>query len=158
MLYVSLGYSSLSDEPNAQKINVQRSLQIDGKPAVTIGHHFLLPFRRDPLLLSRTKAIPHSDQSFSLPLNETCILVVSARNCTEVPLQLLSSMSIETDNDGIEEKSCSIKSASDNLVDPALLMPGEEFKKVFTVTSEINPPKLRVGNVLGGKDILKKGS
>ncbi|XP_038881669.1 trafficking protein particle complex subunit 11 isoform X2 [Benincasa hispida] len=147
MLYVSLGYSPLGNEPNAQKINVHRSLQIDGKPAVTIGHHFLLPFRRDPLLLSRTKAIPHADQSLSLPLNETCILVTSARNCTEVPLELIS-MSIEADNDGIEEKSCSIRSASSNLVDPALLMAGEEFKKVFTVTSEINPSKLRLGNVL----------
>ncbi|XP_022926701.1 trafficking protein particle complex subunit 11 isoform X1 [Cucurbita moschata] len=148
MLYVSLGYSPLSDDPNAQKINVHRSLQIDGKPAVTIGHHILLPFRRDALLLSRTKAIPQSDQSLSLPLNETCILVISAQNCTEVPLQLLS-MSIEADNDGTEEKSCSIKNASSNLVDPALLTPGEEFKKVFTVTSEINSSKqIRLGNVL----------
>lgn len=147
MLYVSLGYSPLSQEPNAQKTNVHRSLQIDGKAAVTIGHHFLLPFRRDPLLLSRTKAVPQSDQSLSLPLNETCILVISARNCTEVPLQLLS-MSIEIDdNDGIES-SCSIKSASGNLVDPAILMSGEEFKKVFTVTSKINSSKLRLGNVL----------
>lgn len=147
MLYVSLGYSPLSDEPNAQKINVHRSLQIDGKSAVTISHHFLLPFRRDPLLLSRTKASPRADQPLSLPLNETCILVISARNCTEVPLQLLS-MSIEADNDGIEEKSCSIKNASGNLEGPALLTPGEEFKKVFTVTSEINSSKLRLGNVL----------
>ncbi|KAF5958133.1 hypothetical protein HYC85_005358 [Camellia sinensis] len=100
MLYVSLGYSPHSSEPNAQKVNVHKSLEIEGKTAVVFSHQYMLPFRRDPLLFSKIKPGPDSDQMASLPLNETSILIVTAKNSTEVPLQLLS-MFIEVDDDDI---------------------------------------------------------
>uniref|UniRef100_A0A5B7A4W4 Putative trafficking protein particle complex subunit 11 n=1 Tax=Davidia involucrata TaxID=16924 RepID=A0A5B7A4W4_DAVIN len=145
MLYVSLGYSAHSSEPGAQKIHVHKSLQIEGKTAVSISHRFMLPFRRDPLLLSKIKPVPDSDQMPSLPLNETSILIVSAKNCTEVPLQLLS-MSIEMEDDG-SGRSCILQHGSEDLIDPALLVPGEEFKKVFSVIPTANFSKLEMGTV-----------
>ncbi|XP_068330735.1 uncharacterized protein [Pyrus communis] len=145
MLYVSLGYSPDNNE-NTQKVNVHKSLQIEGKNAITISHRFMLPFRRYPLLLSRIKPGPDSDLSASMPLNETSVLVVSAKNCSDVPLQLLS-LSLEADDNDGTERSCSVKHGGQDLLDPALLVPGEEFKKVYTVTSEMNSSKLRLGNV-----------
>ncbi|PRQ47168.1 putative Foie gras liver health family 1 [Rosa chinensis] len=144
MLYVSLGYSPDNNGSNTQKVNVHKSLQIEGKNAISISHRLMLPFRRYPLLLSRTKSVPDSDQSVSMPLNETSVLIVSATNCSEVPLQLLS-LSIERDNDDTE-RSCSLHGGED-LLNPALLVPGEKFKKVYTVTSEMNSSKLILGNV-----------
>ncbi|KAL0389805.1 UNVERIFIED_CONTAM: hypothetical protein Scaly_0337600 [Sesamum calycinum] len=62
MLYVSLGYYHQSGEPSLQKVHVHKSLQIEGKTAVTISHR--------------------------------------AKNCSEVPLRLLSvSIEREEDND-----------------------------------------------------------
>lgn len=145
MLYVSLGYSPDNNESNTQKINVHKSLQIEGMNAITISHRLMLPFRRYPLLLSRTKPVPDSDQSVSMPSNETSVLVVSAKNCSEVPLQLLS-LSIEGDDNDDTESSRSVHGGED-LLHPALLVPGEEFKKVYTVTSEMNSSKLKLGNV-----------
>ncbi|KAA8532099.1 hypothetical protein F0562_006759 [Nyssa sinensis] len=145
MLYVSLGYSSHSSEPSVQKVHVHKSLQIEGKTAVSISHRFMLPFRREPLLLSKIKPVLDSDQMPSLPLNETSILVVSAKNCTEVPLQLLS-MSIEMEDDG-SGRSCSLQHGGKDLIDPALLVPGEEFKKVFSVIPEVNVSNLEIGTV-----------
>ncbi|PQQ15271.1 trafficking protein particle complex subunit 11 [Prunus yedoensis var. nudiflora] len=128
MLYVSLGYSPETNESNAQKVNVHKSLQIEGKNAIIISHRFMLPFRRYPLLLSRIRPVPDNDQSASMPSNETSVLVVSAKNCSDVPLQLLS-LSLEVDgNDGME-RSCSVQHGGKDLLDPALLVPGEEFKK-----------------------------
>lgn len=145
MLYVSLGYSPDNNE-NTQKVNVHKSLQIEGKNAIIISHRFMLPFRRYPLLLSRIKPGPDSDLSASMPLNETSVLVVSAKNCSDVPLQLLS-LSLEADDNDGTERSCAVKHGGQDLLDPALLVPGEEFKKVYTVTSEMNSSKLRLGNV-----------
>lgn len=145
MLYVSLGYSSHSSEPAAPKVHVHKNLQIEGKIAVVINHRYMLPFRRDPLLLSTIKQVVDSDQMPSLPLNETSMLIASAKNCTEVPLQLLS-MTIEVEHDGME-KSCTVRDGCQNLVDPTLLVPGEEFKKVFSITPEVNLPKLKMGTV-----------
>ncbi|KAK9285807.1 hypothetical protein L1049_025008 [Liquidambar formosana] len=145
MLYVSLGYSPHSDESTAQKVHVHKSLQIEGKTAVVISHRVMLPFRRDSLLLSRLKPVSDSDQLASLPLNEPSILIVSAKNCTEVPLQLLS-VSIEVDDDGTG-KSCTVRPGGEDLVDPAHLVPGEEFKKVFSVTPEVDTPMLGMGTV-----------
>lgn len=145
MLFVSLGYSSQSDESTAQKVNVHKSLQIEGKTAILISHQFMLPFRRDPLLLSRIKPVTDSDQPASLPLNEMSILIVSAKNSAEVPLRLLS-MSLQLDNDSIG-RSYFTPHEGEDLLDPALLVPGEEFKKVFTVISEANSLKLRLGTV-----------
>ncbi|EXC26259.1 hypothetical protein L484_022833 [Morus notabilis] len=144
MLYVSLGYSPDGDDSTAHKVNIHKSLQIEGKTAILISHRFMLPFRRDPLLLSRTKPVPESDQLTTLPLNETSVLVVGAKNCADVPLQLMS-ISVEADEDDIG-MSCSVQHGSDRL-DPAIVVPGEEFKKVFSITPKVNLPKLRLGNV-----------
>ncbi|KVH92142.1 protein of unknown function DUF1683, C-terminal [Cynara cardunculus var. scolymus] len=143
MLYVSLGYS-----PNtgANKVHVHKSLQIEGKTPVVISHRLMLPFRRDPLLLSRIKRAPDSGQTASLPVNETSILVVSATNCTEVPLRLLS-MSIEPEDDVTPKNTCTIQSGVHDFDNPTLLVPGEEFKKVFSVKPELNVSKLNMGSV-----------
>ncbi|MBA0579295.1 hypothetical protein E1A91_D07G201600v1 [Gossypium mustelinum] len=144
MLFVSLGYSPNSNESNAQKVNIHKTLQIEGKNAVLISQHFMLPFRRVSLLLSKIKPVPDSNQFSSLPMHESTVLVVSAKNCSEVTLQLLS-MAIEVD-DGGTEKSCSIQQGDEDL-GTAVLVPGEDFKKVFTVIPRLDSSKLRLGMV-----------
>ncbi|XP_074264314.1 uncharacterized protein LOC141586832 [Silene latifolia] len=147
MLFVSLSYSPQSDDPNAQKVHVHKSLEIDGKTPVLINHHVLLPFRRDPLLLSKVKPAD-SEKLPSLPLNEKGILVVNAKNCTEVPLRILS-VTIEGD-DNVSGNSCIVCSASNqygDCVGPNLLVPGEEYKKVFSVLPVANTSKVRIGTV-----------
>lgn len=145
MLFVSLGYSPLNNESTAQKVHVHKSLQIEGMAAIAVGHRFMLPFRRDPLLLSRIKPVSDSEQLASLPLNETSLLIVSAKNCTEVPLQL---QSVAIDNeDGDSERVCSVQHGGENLSGPSLLMPGEEFKKVFTIVPKVESSKLGLGTV-----------
>lgn len=146
MLYVSLGYSPHGNEFNAQKIHVHKSLQIEGKNPVLISHRFMLPFRRDPLLLSKMKAVSENNQFTSLPLNETSILILSAKNCTEVPLQV-ESLSVEVDED-CAATSCSIKPGSEDLANSGLLVPGEEFRKVFMVIPQVNSSTLGMGTVL----------
>lgn len=145
MLYVSLGYSLHSNESTSQKVHIHKSLQIEGKTAIVVGHRFMLPFRQDPLLLPRMKPLPDADQLASLPLNEKSVLIVNARNCTDVPLQLIS-MSIEADNDGAG-RSCSVRHGGEDIVAPTLLVPGEEFKKVFHVIPEVKSSKLSIGTV-----------
>ncbi|XP_052196594.1 uncharacterized protein LOC127803957 [Diospyros lotus] len=145
MLYVSLGYSPYSNEPSAQKVNVHKSLQIEGQTALVFSHRYMLPFRRNLLLLSKVKPSPDADQMPSLPLKEISTLIVAAKNCAEVPLQLLS-LSIEVDEDDTGEY-CSVLHRGDDLSDPALLMPGEEFKKVFSVVPEVNISMLKMGTV-----------
>ncbi|GAB4847648.1 hypothetical protein Ancab_026709 [Ancistrocladus abbreviatus] len=148
MLYVSLGYSPSSDDVNTQKVHVHKSLQIEGKAPVVVSHRLMLPFRCDPLLLSRIKPVSDSERSASLPLNETSMLIVSAKNFTEVPLRIIS-MSIEADENA-SESSCSVSPANDDYVDsvvPAVLVPGEVYKKVFTVVPMANSPKVKMGTV-----------
>ncbi|KAK6922486.1 Trafficking protein particle complex subunit 11 [Dillenia turbinata] len=144
VVYISLGYSPHCNESTA-KVHVHRSLQIEGKSAITISHHVMLPYRRDPLLLSRIRPVPDSDQLISLPLNEKSILIVTAKNCTEVPLQLLS-ISVEKDDDECE-RSCCVQHESEGLIFSPLLVPGEEFKKFFSIIPEVNSSKLRMGMV-----------
>lgn len=144
MLYVSLGYSPDGNDSTAHKVNIHKSLQIEGKTAILINHRFMLPFRRDPLLLSRIKPVPDSDQLVTLPLNETSVLVVSAKNCTDVPLRLMS-ISVEADEDDAG-RSYSVQHSGNHL-DPAIVVAGEEFKKVFSVTPKMTILKLRLGNV-----------
>jgi hypothetical protein len=144
MLFVSLGYFPDSNESTSQRIHVHKSLQIEGKTAVVFSHQFMLPFRQDPLLLSRIKSVPGSDQLASLPLNETSVLVIGAKNSSEVPL-LLQSMSIEVD-DGVE-RPCTLQHSGMDLLSPAHLVPGEEFKKVFTVIPEVESVSLDLGSV-----------
>ncbi|XP_042010212.1 trafficking protein particle complex subunit 11-like [Salvia splendens] len=143
MLYVSLGYSPQSDEPSLQKVHVHKSLQIEGKTAVAINHWYMLPFRQDPLLLSKLKSVSETDQAPSLALNEKTMFIISVKNCSEVPLKLLS-MSIET-----EEKSsaCTIQPQQEEFREAVVNMPGEEFKKVFTIFPKVNSSKLKIGTV-----------
>ncbi|KAL5752309.1 hypothetical protein ACOSP7_022493 [Xanthoceras sorbifolium] len=145
MLFVSLSYSPHSNESIAQKVHVHKSLQIEGKTAVVISHRFMLPFRREPLLLSQIKPAADSEQLPSLPSNETSLLVISAKNCTEVPLQLLS-MSVDNE-DGGSERSCSVQHGGEDNLGPALLVPGEEFKKVFTIIPSAGSSRLRLGTL-----------
>jgi len=142
MLYVSLGYYPNSSA--SQRVNVHKSLQIEGQTPVVISQHFMMPFRREPLLLSKLKSSPSSDEKVSLPLNEKSILIVSARNCTEVPLRLIS-MSIESDSD--EDIGCSCSVSGGASAEPALLIPGEDFKQVFSVTPQVESPNLGLGTV-----------
>ncbi|KAE9597923.1 putative tetratricopeptide-like helical domain, immunoglobulin-like, Foie gras liver health family 1 [Lupinus albus] len=146
MLYVSLGYTPYRDESNTQMVHVHKNLQIEGQTAIVLNHHFLMPFRRDPLLLSRNKQALESDQSQTLPLNQKTVLIVSAKNCTELPLRL-KSISIEADDD-VGERTCSIQHANVELSEPALIVPGQEFKKVFSVSSDLNISKLRLGTMV----------
>ncbi|XVF59909.1 hypothetical protein PTKIN_Ptkin07bG0313500 [Pterospermum kingtungense] len=145
MLFVSLGYSPNTDELNGQKVNVHKTLQIEGKNAVLISQHFMLPFHRDSLLLSRIKPAPDYEQLASLPLHETTVLVVNVTNCSKVTLQLLS-MAIEVDDDDGVGRSCFIQHGGEDL-GTALLVPGEDFKKVFTVIPQVDSSKLRLGTV-----------
>ncbi|CAH9143057.1 unnamed protein product [Cuscuta epithymum] len=134
MLYVSLGYYPLGTEKSTQKVNVHKSLQIEGKTGIMMSHQFMLPFRRDPLLLSKIKPSASEDQTLpTLPSKETSFLIVTAKNSTEVPL-LLVSMSTEA-NDG------------DVIMGPTRLVAGEEFKKVFPVTPDETPTVLKMGTV-----------
>ncbi|KAL0417402.1 UNVERIFIED_CONTAM: hypothetical protein Sradi_1153700 [Sesamum radiatum] len=143
MLYVSLGYYHQSGEPSLQKVHVHKSLQIEGKTAVTISHRYLLPFRQDPLLLSKIKSVSDPDQIPSLALNDLTMLIVSAKNCSEVPLRLLSvSIEREEDNDA-----CAILPQHEEFRESIVHVPGEEFKKVFTVIPKLNCTRLKIGTV-----------
>ncbi|KAL3828855.1 hypothetical protein ACJIZ3_017657 [Penstemon smallii] len=143
MVYVSLGYYPRKGEPSLQKVHVHKSLQIEGKTAVTISQKYMLPFRQDPLLLSKIKPVSDADQLPSLCLNESSMLIVSAKNCSEVPLRLLS-MSIESEE---SNGACVIKPQHEEFKEPIVHMPGEEFKKVFTVMPKVNSTKLKIGTV-----------
>lgn len=149
MLFVSLSYSPQSDDANTiQKVHVHKSLEIEGQTPVLISHHMMLPFRRDPLLLSKVKLLAEAEKFPSLPVNETSILIVSAKNCTEVPLRILS-VTIEADDNALGS-SCTVCSAPNQYVGttrPDLLVPGEEYKKVFSVTPVSNTSKVSLGNV-----------
>ncbi|KAL5707268.1 hypothetical protein ACHQM5_025336 [Ranunculus cassubicifolius] len=147
MLYVSLGYLP-TNEGKEQKVHVHRSLQIEGKIPLDISHHFMFPFRRDPLLLTKIKQMPSSDQSTSLALNDTSILVVIAKNSTEIPLRLMS-VSIEDDD---PRKMCRVlQGGGGSLILPGevepLLVPGEEYKQIFSIIPEVHSQKLGVGTV-----------
>ncbi|CAA0841573.1 Unknown protein [Striga hermonthica] len=144
MLYVSLGYCPQNSEPSVQKVYVHKSLQIEGKTALAISHRYMLPFRQDPLLLSRIKSVPEPDRIPSLALNERTMLVISFKNCSEVPLRLLS-ISIEGDE---TDGSCCVRPRHEEFEKPLVHVPGEEFKKVFAVVPNVNSrSKLKIGTV-----------
>lgn len=143
MLYVSLGYQSDPSATPQQRVHIHKSLQIEGQIPVVISHHFMMPFRREPLLLSKLKS-SGPDQKPSLPLNEKSILIVSATNCTEVPLRLIS-MSVESDSG--EDVGCSCSVSGGAPTEPVLLVPGEEFKQVFSVIPQVDSPNVGLGAV-----------
>lgn len=144
MLYVSLGYSP-SNEATALKVNVHKSMKIEGKTPFVIGHRYMMPFRRDPLLLSNVKSAPDSDPSTTLALDETSILIASVRNCTEVPLRLIS-MSIELDENETGY-SCAAQYPGKSSTDLSPIVPGEEFRRVFLVTPRVSSPNVSVGTM-----------
>ncbi|KAK4763309.1 hypothetical protein SAY86_009077 [Trapa natans] len=145
MLFVSLGYFSQESDPTSQKINIHKSLQIEGKIAVMINHRIMLPFRQDPLLLSMVKP-PEADQLVSLPLGESNVLIVSARNCTEVPIRV-ESLSIETDSSSPSTSCCIKPGSGPGSPGFTLLVAEEEFKKIFTVKAEVDSTPLSLGIV-----------
>lgn len=149
MLYVSLSYSPQgSDESSTVKLHVHRSLHIEGKTAIVITHQLMQPFRQAPLLPSRRMKlpVPDSSQLVILPLKQKSILTVSAKNCSELPLRLLS-LSIEADADADADTddvggSCLVQHGGE-IKDAPLVMAGEEFKKVFAVIpEEVNYTKI----------------
>ncbi|CAL1366675.1 unnamed protein product [Linum trigynum] len=139
MLFVSLGYFPDVNELSSQKVHVHKSLQIDGKTGIVISHHFMLPFHKDPLLLSK--------QSPSLPSNEASVLVISTKNCSEVPLEL-QSISIDMDDD--HERLYTLGhggGGTEDVLGVSHLMPGEEFRKVFTIIPQTESSSLVLGSV-----------
>ncbi|RWW87165.1 hypothetical protein BHE74_00004028 [Ensete ventricosum] len=156
MLYASLGYSPNSTEAASQRVNIHRSLQIEGKIPISISHCFMMPFRREPLLLSKVKSLPDIEQKDSLALNETSVLIVTARNCSEVPLRVIS-LSIRSDGDE-DSTACTVQHVGGISADDAPLVPGEEFKGIFSVTPKVDSLNLEVGSVfLAWKRDLKLG-
>ncbi|KAL4349517.1 hypothetical protein HN51_030661 [Arachis hypogaea] len=108
---------------------LHKNLQIEGQNAIELNHHFLMPFRRDPLILSKNKQASECNMSQSLPLNQKTLLIVSAKNYNDV------------------ERTCSNQHGNEELSNPALVAPGREFKKVFSVSSDKNTSKLVLGTV-----------
>lgn len=143
ILFVSLGCSV--SEMGIQKVTVNKSLQIEGKTGVVISHQFLLPFRNDPLLLSRFRPFPDADELPSLPLHRTSVLIISSRNCTEVPLQL-QSLSIEPDDESFTE-SCALCGGGKFNLDSAIVMPGEEHRQIYTVTPKVEFSSVSLGSI-----------
>lgn len=152
MLYVSLSYSPQgSDESSTVKLHVHRSLHIEGKTSIVISHQLMQPFCQAPLLPSRRMKppVPDSSQLVTLPLTQRSILTVGAKNCSELPLRLLS-LSIEAEADADTDDvggSCLVQHGGE-IKDAPLLTAGEEFKKVFAVIpEEVNSTKHRIGTV-----------
>lgn len=145
MVYVSLRYSPNRMVTAPHKVSVHKSLQIEGKIPLVINHSFMLPFRRDPLMISMTKPEDESGQMVSLSLNETTILIISARNSCEVPLRLVS-VCIELGGDA-SVSICSVHRIGGNFPEHPLLVPGEEFKAIFSVIPHVESQKLGVGSI-----------
>ncbi|XP_068648331.1 uncharacterized protein [Aristolochia californica] len=139
MLYVSLGYLPCN-EANAQKIHVHKSMQIEGKTPFLINHHFMMPFRQEALLLSKIKPSTDSEERVSLALDETSILIISARNSSEVPLRLVS-MSLEAEEEAL------VKPNGEVSTELPLLVPGEGFKWVFSVIPQLAGSSIGVGTM-----------
>jgi trafficking protein particle complex subunit 11 len=122
MLYVSLGYSLGSGEEAAlHRLNVHRSLKIEGKIPLIISPQLLKPFRREPMLLSGIRSSSGDHEVCSLALNESNMLVVNAKNCTEAPLRLHS----VTIDDG--KQLCSVQRISGITSGHAVVAPSEEL-------------------------------
>lgn len=145
MLYVSLGYSlDSSEDASLHRLNVHRSLQIEGKIPMIVGHQFLRPFRREPLLLSRIRSSSGDDKKDSLAMNESNMLIVSARNCTEVPLRL-HSIAIESDGDG--KQLCSVEQISGLSDEYAVVSPSAEYKAIFSVNPRASNSDFYLGEL-----------
>ncbi|KAG0459299.1 hypothetical protein HPP92_022427 [Vanilla planifolia] len=146
MLYVSLGYLPNMDTIS-QRVNVHRSLLIEGKMPFNIEHSFVMPYRKEPLILSRIKLSPNVDQKTTLPLNETSLLILTARNCSEIPLRLVS-ISIEADVDQEAGCSCALHPGGDVSTGSALVVPGEDYKQIFKLAPQGHAINQYVGTVV----------
>ncbi|VAI48703.1 unnamed protein product [Triticum turgidum subsp. durum] len=145
MLYVSLGYSlDSSEDASLHRLNVHRSLQVEGKIPMIVGHQFLRPFRREPLLLSRIRSSSGDNKKDSLAMNESNMLIVSARNCTEVPLRL-HSIAIESDGDG--KQLCPVEQISGLSDEYAVVAPSAEYKAIFSVNPRASNPDFYLGEL-----------
>jgi len=145
MIYVSLGYSlDSSEDASLHRLNVHRSLQVEGKIPMTVGHQFLKPFRREPLLLSRIRSSSGDARKDSLSMNESNMLIVSARNCTEVPLRL-HSIAIESADDG--KQLCSVEQISGISDEYAVVAPSTEYKAIFSVNPRASSPDFCLGEL-----------
>uniref|UniRef100_A0A0D9YXC2 Trafficking protein particle complex subunit 11 n=1 Tax=Oryza glumipatula TaxID=40148 RepID=A0A0D9YXC2_9ORYZ len=145
MFYVSLGYSLDSTEEAAlHRLNVHRSLQIEGKIPMIVSQQFLRPFRREPLLLSRIRSSSDDDKKSSLAFNESNMLILSARNCTEVPLRL-HTMTIASNDDG--KQLCSVQQISGISNEYAVIAPSEEYKGIFSVNPHTISPSFFLGEI-----------
>lgn len=145
MLYVSLGYSLGSSEEEAlHRLNVHRSLQIEGQIPLLVTHQLLRPFRREPLLLSEIRSLGDDDKKCSIAMNESNMFIVNARNCTEVPLRL-HSMTIEPDDDG--KQLCSVQQVSGISNGYAVIAPSEEYKGIFSVNPRASNLNFHLGEI-----------
>ncbi|KAG2653470.1 trafficking protein particle complex subunit 11-like [Panicum virgatum] len=145
MLYVSLGFSLGSSEEEAlHRLNVHRSLQIEGQIPFLVTHQLLRPFRREPLLLSEIRSLGGEDQRCSLAMNESNMFIVNARNCTEIPLRL-HSMTIEPDDDG--KQLCSVQQLSGISSEHVVIAPSEEYKGIFSVNPRAINSNFHLGEI-----------
>lgn len=147
MLYVSLGYNPGDAD---QRVNVHRSLQIEGKVPFLINHRFMMPFRREPLLISNVRSMitPGEEQKVSLALKENNIVIISAKNCNEVPLNLVSMKVLPESGTDSSEKLFEVQEIS-GISDKhnTRFVPGEEFRGVFSVTPLVANPNFSLGVV-----------
>jgi trafficking protein particle complex subunit 11 len=144
MLYVSLGYSlGSSEEAALHRVNVDRSLPIEGKIPLIISPQLLKAFRQEPLLLSRIRSSSGDDEVCSLALNESNMLVVNAKNCTEVPLRL-HSVTIDPDDDG--KQLCSVQQIS-GISGHAVVAPSEEYKAIFSIRPQAISSNFNLGEI-----------
>jgi trafficking protein particle complex subunit 11 len=145
MLCVSLSYSLGSSEEEAlHRLNVHRSMRIEGQTPLLVSHQFLRPFRREPLLLSGIRSSGSDDKKCSLAMNESNVLIVTARNCTDVPLHL-HSMTIQPDGDG--EQLCSVQQISGVSSGHAVVAPSEEHKGIFSVNPRATCTNFNLGEI-----------
>ncbi|TVU28245.1 hypothetical protein EJB05_19755 [Eragrostis curvula] len=146
MLYVSLGYSLGSSEEEAvHRLNVHRSLQIEGKIPLIVSNQFLRPFRREPLLLSGIRSSSGDDKICYLAMKESNMLVVKAANCTEVPLRL-HSLTIEPDGDAGKQL-CPVQQISGITSGHAVVAPSEEYKAIFSVRPQAIGSNFNLGEI-----------
>ncbi|EPS72818.1 hypothetical protein M569_01938, partial [Genlisea aurea] len=146
MVFVSLGYCP---EAGHQKVHVHKSLQVEGRTAVALSHRFMLPFRQDPLVLSKIKSVAEPGQIPSLASDEPTVVVVSVRNCSDVPLRLLS-MSVDSEEEGNHHPpGCEFRPRNvDFRLPEAVHKPGEVFKQVFGIVPRVTSiDKVRTGVV-----------
>jgi hypothetical protein len=147
MLYVSLGYNPGDVD---QRVNVHRSLQIEGKVPFLINHRFMMPFRREPLLISNIRSVisPVEEQKVSLALKENNIVIISVKNCNEVPVNLVSMKVLSESGTDSSEKLFVVQEIS-GISDKhnTRFVPGEEFRGVFSITPLVVNPSFSLGVV-----------